>query len=867
MAVEPRAGPGIPIGIPESRMSDAPDPDATGAYRPDGPHPPPAERFAPGTLLAGRYRVVAALGKGGMGEVYRADDLTLGQPVALKFLPPHLAADPDRLARFRKEVAAARRVSHPNVCRVYDIAEDGGRSFLSMEFVDGEDLVSALRRLGRLPEEKGVEVARQLCAALAAVHDQGLVHRDLKPANVMLDGRGRVRLTDFGLAAAAADLSATEVRSGTPLYQAPEQLAGMAVTVRSDLFALGLVLYELFTGKRAFADARRDTPPSKPSSHLSSLDPAVERVILRCLEPDPANRPRSAVEVLAGLPGGDPLAAALAAGETPSPRVVADAGEVGLIRPWVGAATLAFVVVGLIGSAFLNDRVHVFPPTPLAVSPADQDRTARQLLAECGANARPVDAASAYTHERDVISRVAGRDPSPDRFRYLAGGRTHSTHYYYRQSPQVWLWVPGYVTADRPTPVTPDEAVVRLDARGRLLELLVVPPRELPDAAPGPADWAGPLLRAAGFGPGDTVTPDGARKWTPPVYADAGGAWVIRTADGQTLRAEAAALRGRPVWFHLSDERERPPVEDPPIRWWGGAISLAMLGVVIALAVRNLRRGRGDRRGAAVAAAVIGTGTLAAWVVGGLHFPAVGSFGGLVPIFGLAAFSGLVAAVGYLALEPVVRRRWPWRLTAWSRLVAGRVRDPLVGRDLLAGVTAAVVGVILFGAFNGAESLLGVHVQPATAKESMYPGGYRVFPGVGHALGLSVTAGVRGAFAVLVVAFVVGLLVRREWLVWLAYILFVAASSWQPGSWADAVKNMALAGVVVFVLARFGLLALCAYFVGVELSVRLPPTADPGSWHFGQGAAGVLVFLLLAGYGAYTATGGRLFKESFFGDD
>ena len=276
-------------------MPDQPDPDATGAYRPEPPPPPAAERFTPGTLLAGRYRIVAPLGKGGMGEVYRADDLTLAQPVALKFLPSLLTDDPGRLARFRKEVAAARRVSHPNVCRVYDIAEYEGQSFLTMEFVDGEDLSSVLKRMGRMTEEKGVEIARQLCGALAAVHDQGMLHRDLKPANVMLDGRGKVRLTDFGLAAIAEDLSVSEVRSGTPLYQAPEQLAGREVTVRSDLYALGLVLYELFTGKRAFADARRDTPPLKPSSHVSNLNPGVERVILRCLEPDPANRPNSAV--------------------------------------------------------------------------------------------------------------------------------------------------------------------------------------------------------------------------------------------------------------------------------------------------------------------------------------------------------------------------------------------------------------------------------------------------------------------------------------------------------------------------------------------------------------------------------------------
>src|SRR6516162_1223326 len=185
-------------------MTPPPDQDATGAYV---PHPPPdrVERFAPGEVLAGRYRIVAPLGHGGMGEVYRADDLTLGQPVVLKFLPPHLAEDSDRLARIRKDVALARKVSHPNVCRVYDIAEHDGQSFLTMEFVDGENLASVLKRLGRPTEEKAAEMARQLCAALAAVHDQGMLHRDLKPANVMLDGRGKVRLTDFGLTGAAEE--------------------------------------------------------------------------------------------------------------------------------------------------------------------------------------------------------------------------------------------------------------------------------------------------------------------------------------------------------------------------------------------------------------------------------------------------------------------------------------------------------------------------------------------------------------------------------------------------------------------------------------------------------------------------------------
>ncbi len=154
-------------------------------------------------MLTKRYRIVGPLGKGGMGEVYRAEDLKLRQPVALKFLPRIVANDPRKLDRFLNEVRVARQVSHPNVCRVYDIGDVDGEHFISMEYVDGEDLASLIRRIGRLPNDKAVQLARQLCAGLAAAHEKGVIHCDLKPHNVMIDGQGTVRIADFGLAGLA----------------------------------------------------------------------------------------------------------------------------------------------------------------------------------------------------------------------------------------------------------------------------------------------------------------------------------------------------------------------------------------------------------------------------------------------------------------------------------------------------------------------------------------------------------------------------------------------------------------------------------------------------------------------------------------
>ena len=260
----------------------------------------------PGTVLGSRYRIVRLLGRGGMGAVYLADDLRLGQPVALKLLPRSLARDPRRLAQFHNEVSVARQISHPNVCRVYDISDVDGRLFLSMEYVEGEDLAVWLRR-GPFSEQEAVELVRGICAGLSAVHARGVLHRDLKPANIMLNRAGQPQLMDFGIASAA---DAESDREGTPTYMAPEHLLGEAVSVQSDIYALGLVMHEIFTGRRVFdahtpLDAlvtQHRSQAAAPPIDLSVIaNPRLRDTILACLDRNPERRPPTAQAVSAML--------------------------------------------------------------------------------------------------------------------------------------------------------------------------------------------------------------------------------------------------------------------------------------------------------------------------------------------------------------------------------------------------------------------------------------------------------------------------------------------------------------------------------------------------------------------------------------
>jgi len=307
--------------------------------------PSDSSGFAAGQIVAGRFRIVTPLGQGGMGEVFRADDLRLAQTVALKFLSPRLVANNQAVERLVSEVRIGRQVSHPNVCRLYDLVEADGMRFVSMEFIDGEDLGSLLRRIGRVSPDKAGAFARQICLGLAAAHDLGVTHRDLKPANVMIDGRGVARITDFGLAIEGTGGGF----AGTPAYMAPEQLEGRPATQSSDIYALGLVLWEVATGRRLFDASGLDAirrqhaaPKGRPSFFAPDLDPNLEKVILDCLSESPSERPRSVREILAGLPDTSGASTPSSLGSTPAPRRSSSERE----KPAASIAVLPFEDLG-----------------------------------------------------------------------------------------------------------------------------------------------------------------------------------------------------------------------------------------------------------------------------------------------------------------------------------------------------------------------------------------------------------------------------------------------------------------------------------------------------------------------------------------
>jgi hypothetical protein len=848
---------------------------------------PAQARFVPGTMLAGRYRIVAQVGRGGMGEVYRADDLRLGQTVALKFLPVLRGRNPEDLDQLHREVRIARQISHPNVCRVFDIGDADGVPFITMEFVDGEDLASLMKRIGRLQPDKAIQLAQQLCAGLAEAHSFGVLHRDLKPANIMLDGRGHARITDFGLAIMAGEARGEDAWVGTPAYMSPEQLSGEKPTIQSDIYALGLVLYELFTGRDAYPGAtvaemlqlRKRGAPAKISGIVKGLDPAIERIILQCLEKDPRSRPRTALQIAATLPGGDPLAATIAAGETPSPEMVAaamDQAPTGVGQLWLMAAAL---VVGLAIFGFFVEHTSVLGLVPLERSPEAMAEHARQLLHRLGYMASPADTAYWYEANAAYLQYRAIHRGSLDVARQWHSAVPGPMRFIYRQSPRLLVAPTKYgdldVTLTQPPDTMTGMITIVLDGTGRLLSFSAVPPLLEPEGAPGlPPDWAALLVEA---GLNEKALIPVAPRWLPRTGFDSRAAWD-GVLGGDPVQVIAASYRGTAVYFRIvapwmpvepAEAAPAPAAQRVPNLIYQSLGILVMLGALL-LARRNVRLGRGDRKGAARIAITLLIAALADWLFSTRHVIDAAEFYNYQAGVEQALYGAAYVYLAYLAVEPYVRRRWPNMLISWTRTFAGRFADPRAGRDLLAGCLAGTFACVI--AASSATALTAwFHVS---GQPPLYP--------LDHDYAIR---GWTGAFAMVAACFLYALIYALAGIVVLMVARFVARRSWLTiflwiliyGAGAVAMFGMspiiaiptalAISAIWIYVLFRFGILGLAAaQFTGL-LIPRCLLTVDPSRWYFRSSLLVLGILAALAIHGFRAALAGRpMFGRSLLED-
>ena len=842
-----------------------PDPDATARADSDARYTPyprgPQVQFAPGTIVADRYRIAGILGSGGMGEVYRADDTKLDQPVALKFLPARLARDPVLLARLHDEVRLGRQIAHPNVCRIYDIVDWEGAHFVAMEFVDGEDLARLLRRIGRLAHDKAVDIARGIAAGLLAAHAKGILHRDLKPANVIVDSHGDSRIMDFGLALAAGEDDGTI--SGTPAYMAPEQLEGAPATVQSDLYALGLVMYELFTGKRAhnartLPERLRDSSSQikTPSEMIRDLDPAVERVILRCLSNDPSQRPRSAREVIESLPGGDPLAAALAAGETPSPRIVAAAGKEGSLSRVTAWSLLGATAVLLALIFYVRDQRSfgayggTMPSREVLHERATSILRAHGVAAGGSPVERFLDRVEIYSwmfKARRFTPFRHGPDYVAYRLEYGVGQL---------ESEEMNRMATG-----------PGRTSIEMDGHGRLSFLLASPSTP---PANRPTDWNA-LLKSAGF-EGSRLRPVPAQ-FMPPAPFDTLRQWNgTYPGDDTPVRVEAAAFRGVPTFFRVTgpwDDVADPLADLPFTSRTAGPFLLSVALVIIVsgvfLAWRNLQQRRGDRQGAFRLAVFAFTSAVIGLLLLRVRSSDLGE-AAIVLIDSIAQSLFLAGALYlfYIAVEPFVRRRWPTLLISWARLTNGQVRDPMVGRDVMIGILAGLFHVVTASGLDHVRKLLG------GGDEGPFLGSVASLTGLRASIAgvvLSPNSGILQGLMVTVLLVVFMIAFRRRafaaaalFIVMFAAFMFASALDWSmtPGA-------LVLAVVLTMVAVRYGLLAMSVTQMTFAMVFSMPNVSAP--WAAPMTVIPHAALALIALWAFRTSLGGQsLFGEAFLAD-
>jgi hypothetical protein len=808
-----------------------------------------------GTIVAGRYRLVAPLGGGGMGVVYRADDIELGQTIALKFLRPKLEQRPDAVEFLRREVRTARQITHPNVVRIYDIGTSDTELFISMEYVAGEDLESLVRRVGPLPCAKITQIARQLAAGLAAAHAAGILHRDLKPANVMIDGQGNVRILDFGIAAALDDEAALRRISGTPGFLAPELLTGEKPSQRSDLYAWGLVVYFAATGKLPRnAEAAGDGGVGEGLAGVE-ISADVATCVRSCLQADPTQRPHSAREVQTALLGGDPLGEALRAGAMPSLEVLS-AAACWKATCWMIDGLLAAGLVLLAIVFLLADRTMFLTRCGLVKSPQALEEIAEQLLTGLGHAAPVSPVLTGVSLDTDCLqfmrTHAAAGGSAASAWQGIAAGEIPAVVFSYRQAdpklPRPSLFIEG----QRPTAraVERGSALVRLSGKGNLLSLQVATsaPEEAPATRPLP--WRS-LFQLAGLQWAD-FRETAPSRW-PPEFADGVQAWEgpLAIDPNITVRVTGASIGGRVVFFEVEQPWEASGAEGEIARVGRQysrfvalrtALWLVAIGVACVLAFRHVRLGHADWRGAwRVTACTLLLATLN-WLCGSRHTLDVAEeLATAVAWICTIVTSGAIAGVAYLAVEPAGRRWWPYSLITARRALDGQLLDRGVWADGLLGMVVGVSAILLRQACTLVNQWLGVTVSGLNDFDPSQ--NLLDHFGLRYKIAVFVTSLLMALLeSLLLLTLVVALkrltkstIVAGVLLVMLlAAVAIVGRGIVSPVDWLARTLLLSLAA---WVIIRFGLTAAFAALATYYSVNNSPLTLDFTNWYAGTGLA------------------------------
>ena len=865
-----------PLPVEEA---DRPGPDADTSL--------PAEILAGERSFAGRYRILDHLGRGSMGQVYLADDLILRRTVAIKISP-----DAD------KDLNLANWVTHENLRKVFDISDHEGPRFVSMEYIDGASLHELLARpFAQLSENEKRSFARQVCDGVAAMHAKHFVHRDLKPKNVMVETTGRVVVTDFDLVTQA--FSDADRGSGTFDYLAPEQqffarpsadpelvrlyrAVGISeetcITEQTDVYALGMMLFELFLGQPAFDFSTRDKlakqkleqavtfPPEKP------LHPTVKHIIGRCLHPCPTERPTSAREVSESIPEPDPSfepdsfpASDFLYEPKPAPP-----------KRWP-AILFMVILLGLLPLVALSERLGLPNRAGVAEQPHALRGKARTVLRHLGLpkpagehygflDQRTVDQAS--TSGPWLRQEIAGDCSGCLLFWYLFGP--------HRLVPEAAGHV--FASSDDPPLRHPGMGRLLLDPNhGRLRSFEAVPPREAADTEP---DWA-PFFQHAEVDPARLVPTEPTR--APARFADQRLAWhgPDPAHPGRSIRVEAASLQGHPISFQVVDAGVHADLAAPPATLTQNLAMVARLvfclwftGALVAAAYTAhgfLDQRWVDRLSAIRVALLVLGAHLVVWLLGTRHLPTAAEMDLFRHSLAWSFYAFGVGWVAYASVECYARQTgWGANLASAIRALHGRLRDPLVGRDVLVGTGFGLAAVLLSHLYVIGAGLLSDQVP---AIESLGPLAWQVLvPTIDLQLealrGLPATAAV-AAFTVekaILVTLVASagitalhrLLGRRPRVTLgasLAAMTFLCLPV-ATGAVSDFVAAVVLASLWLVALLRFGLLPAAVATWTAGLLSNIPLTLDPSSWYLWSALLPLLIVFFTACYGVYFAFAG-----------